>query len=50
MIGMVTTSAQPESIYKKDGLKADFVLNDSSYFLLEGSKLTVLIDGEIKTY
>ena len=49
-IGMATTSAQPGSIYKKAGLDADFVLNDSSYFLLENGKLTVLIDGEIKTY
>ncbi|MDR0489981.1 MAG: hypothetical protein LBH28_01875, partial [Oscillospiraceae bacterium] len=49
-IGMSTVSKEPGSIYKNTGLKADFVLNDESYFLLEGGKLTVFSDGEKKTY
>ena len=49
-IGILTTSAKPDSIYKKPGLNADFALNDSSYFLLEGGILTVLIDGVKNIY
>ena len=49
-IGIEAVSDKPDSIFKNTGLTADFAQNDSSYFMLEGGTLTVLSDGETKTY
>jgi len=50
-IGIEASSAgAPDSIYKKTGLTADFALNDTQYIKYENGVLTVLNDGETKTY
>jgi len=49
-IGIETVSGKPDSIFKKSGLTSDFVINNTSYFLLKGSELTIFSDGETKIY
>lgn len=48
--GMTTVSKEPESIFKKTGLKSDFIKNDDMYFYIEGGVLTIFQDGETQTY
>lgn len=48
--GMATTDKKQDSIFKNTSLTSDFVINGSSYFILENDTLTVLEDGEVKTY
>ena len=49
-LGVDSQSGLPDSIYKKSGLGSDFAKNDSFYLMLDGDSLTVLSNGETKTY
>jgi len=49
-IGIETVTAAPDSIFKKSGFNADFVKNNSSYFLLKDGALTVFDKGTTTTY
>lgn len=48
--GIKTADAQPASIFGNTSLNKDFVVNDEAYFILEGDSLTLLENGEAKTY
>ena len=49
-IEAASSAGAPETIYKKSGLTADFALNNTQYIKFENGVLTVLQDGETKTY
>lgn len=48
--GIKTADSQPASIFGNTSLTKDFVVNDEAYFILEGDSLTLLENGEAKTY
>lgn len=48
--GMTTVTEKQGSIFKGSGYSTDFVLNKEAYWILDGNKLTVFEDGEVKTY
>ncbi len=48
--GIQSADAQPASIFGNTSLNKDFVVNDEAYFILEGDSLTLLENGEAKTY
>lgn len=48
--GVSTVAQKQASIFKGKGLTKDFVINKDGYFILEGDKLTVLENGQAKTY
>lgn len=48
--GMKATGGKPASILGNTSLTKDFVVNDEMYFILVGDSLTVLENGETKTY
>lgn len=48
--GVASAEAKPDSILGNSSLTKDFVVNDEMYFILEGDSLTVLENGEPKTY
>lgn len=48
--GMATTDQKQGSIFKGSGYSSDFVVNQETYFILDGDTLTVLENGAVKTY
>lgn len=48
--GMATVDQKQGSIFKGSGYSSDFVVNQESYFILDGDTLTVLENGAVKTY
>ncbi len=48
--GMATVDQKQDSIFKGSGYSSDFVVNQESYFILDGNTLTVLENGAVKTY
>jgi len=48
--GIATAKKEPASIYKNGKLSSDFIVNDESYFMLEGDVMTIFTEGEKKTY
>ncbi|MGI6175150.1 MAG: hypothetical protein ACOYJC_03075 [Christensenellales bacterium] len=48
--GIETTNKKPDSIFGNASPTSEFVINDDMYFILEDNQLTVLTDGEMKTY
>jgi hypothetical protein len=48
--GVESVDARPDSIIGNTSLTKDFVINGEAYFILEGDSLTVLENGEPKTY
>lgn len=48
--GVETVSSSPESILGKTDLTSEFVVNDEMYVILQDGVLTVMNEGELKTY